>query len=220
MNQRVIQFDVRLKRDEYVHAMWDRAVRERFLLRPTIDWPLSVDPLVWPSIFFSKIFRDATKGHYGQIEVDPGIDDGRYWRDLLQMKDYYRSHRLRKATGVPIAVSIFSDQPLQGDVLRFQTGNGVESVLPLGSTRPSEIPPDSEFLGYDIADASGLSGLCNCAYDATEQRILRPQWGPRLNSFGLLRTLRDAQEFSHLCNTRAREHAPFFIFGISRLQGV
>jgi hypothetical protein len=57
---------------------------------PNIEWPLSVDPLVWPSVFFSKIFREETKLPYGYIEVDPEIDGGEQYHNmmiLLQAED-------------------------------------------------------------------------------------------------------------------------------------
>jgi hypothetical protein len=97
--------------------------------------------------------------------------------------------------------------------------HGIHCALNLGHAVPAELPPGSEFLGYDVADASWISGLTNCEYSPEEKRRIRPVWTSRLNSFGLLKTLEDAEEFKRISEERATEHAPFWIYGISRLPG-
>ena len=217
MNQRLVRFDVRLHKDAYVSEFWGEEHRSQFLLRPEIEWPLSVDPLAWPSVFYSKIFRDATNLSYGDIEVDPETDDGRYWLGLDEMKAYYEARRKTGTSGVYVAIHLFSEQSLAGDVILYKAAGGIQCGLMLDNTDPSECPYGSELLGYDAADASGISGLANCSYTPDEKRRLGPIWASRLNFFGLLNTLDDAIEFRKLCDTRVPEHSPFWIYGISRL---
>ena len=217
MNQRLMRFDVRLPKDEYVGTLWDEEHRNRFLLRPEIEWPLSVDPMVWPSVFFSKIFRDATKLPYGNIEVNPATDDGKYWLNLEQMQAYYAAHKRPGSRGVFIAIHLFSERSLAEDTVPYSLPDGIQAALVLGHANPSECPANSEIVGYDVADASGISGLTNCGYPASEKLHLGRAWASRLNSFGLLKTLEDATEFRKLSDARAPEHAPFWVYGISRL---
>lgn len=217
MNQRLIRFDVRLHKDDYVDKFWTPANRNRFLLRPGTDWPLSIDPLVWPSVFFSRIFRDATKIEYGNIEVSPATDEGKYWLSLEQMRAYYRSHKQPGDRGVLVAIHIFSELSLAENIVPYMLADGIQCALTFGDVDPCELPTGSEFLGYDVADASWISGLTNCEYTLEEHLRLAPMWGTRLNSFGLLKDIGDAMEFKEISDKRVPEHSPFWIYGISRL---
>lgn len=217
MNERLIRFDVRLRKDDYVEAFWDEEHRNRFLLKPGIEWPLSIDPLVWPSVFSSRIYRDATDRPGGNIEVDPAVDGGNYWLSLAQMRAHYAANKLPNANSISVAIHLFSEKSLKEDMIPYSSSEGIQCALSLGRTIPSESPPGSEFLGYDVADASWISGLTNCEYTSDEQQRLRPLWVARLNPFGLLKTVDDALEFRQVCDTRAPEHAPFWVYGISRL---
>lgn len=76
MNRRVVQFDVRLDKGDYLNAFWNRERRDGFLLRPDIEWPFSVDPFVWPSVFYSEIFREAVDVPNASIDVPPSTDNG------------------------------------------------------------------------------------------------------------------------------------------------
>ena len=53
MNRWLIRFDVRAAKQQYLDSRWDRDARKQFLLLPDIEWPLSVDSMVWPSVFYS-----------------------------------------------------------------------------------------------------------------------------------------------------------------------
>src|SRR3954464_4762530 len=50
VNRWLIRFDVRADKDHYVRARWDANARTRYLLRPDVTWPLSVDRRVCPSV--------------------------------------------------------------------------------------------------------------------------------------------------------------------------
>jgi hypothetical protein len=89
----------------------------------------------------------------------------------------------------------------------------------LGHTNPSEPPTGSELLGFDVAEASWISGLNNCGYTAEDKEQLQPTWSRRLNEFGLLKTYEDAAEFKGISDRRAQEDAPFWVFSISRVPG-
>jgi hypothetical protein len=73
---------------------------------------------------------------------------------------------------------------------------------------------DWPVVGYDVADASLLSGLMNCGYSQPERRALRPAWATKLNRSGLFDSVEDAFAFRAVTDSRVPEHAPFFVFAI------
>lgn len=175
------------------------------------------DPLVWPSVFYSNIFREASKLPYGSIEVDAFIDDGKYWLNLEQMKAHYECHKKANAQGVPIAITLFSERSFAGDTISYTLPEGIQCGMTVEHTEPSEVPAGSELLGFDVADASGISGLTNCGYTPEDKGQLQSKWVGRLNDFGLLNTYEDALEFRDVSDKRVEEHAPFWIYSICRL---
>lgn len=217
MNHRLVRFDVRLDKEHYLDAFWDKDHRNRFLLKPDIEWPLSVDPLVWPSVFYSEIFRKASTLPYGSIEVPPSTDDGQYWLNLERMKNYYGTHKKADSGGVLIGIDLFSEKSLAEDLVPYETRTGIQCALAIGHTVPNELPAGSELLGYDVADASWISGLSNCDYSSEDGNQLRRLWASRLNEFGLLSTLEDATQFKLLSDARVPDHSPFWIYGIRRV---
>jgi hypothetical protein len=171
-----MHFDVRVHKDDYVGTFWDEEHRSRFLLQPEIEWPLSIDPSVWPSVFFSKIFRNATKLPYGNIEVDPATDDGKYWLNLEEMRAYYDTHKRPGPHGIFVAIHLFSERSLAEDMVPYLLPGGIQAGLTLDHTVPTESPTGSKLLGYDVADASWISGLTNCGYAANEKPQLSRVW--------------------------------------------
>ena len=218
MNRWLIQFDVRLANEQYVSRHWLTDARARYLLRPDITWPLSVDALVWPSVFFSTIFRNPAFESYSAIEVDHTVDDGNYWLDLDRMRTYYDSHQAQAPGGVFVGIELLSERAAEGDRISYKEPDGIQCALLLEQTVPARLPEGSTLLGYDVADASRISGLTNCEYTEEEIRELGPLWANRLNSFGLLSTVDDAVAFREVCDQRVPEHAPFWIYGLWRLR--
>lgn len=78
-------------------------------------------------------------------------------------------------------------------------------------------PASLEFLGFDVADFSGISALSNCEYRRAEKERLIPIWIPRMNGHGLLTSFEHATEFRQLSDSRIPEHSPFWVYGLSRL---
>jgi len=83
----------------------------------------------------------------------------------------------------------------------------------IGPTRPERRSSAWRLLGFDIT-GSGISGLSNCGYDASELDYLAKEWSSDLNGYHLFDDLERAFEFRKLTNARVPEHAPFFVIGL------
>ncbi|HKW02078.1 MAG TPA: hypothetical protein VJN96_19810 [Vicinamibacterales bacterium] len=220
MDHRIVRFDVRLNNGDYLNASWDKARRDSFLLKPDVEWPLSVDPLVWPSVFYSAIFREAVDTSYSSIEVPPSTDGGKYWLNLDRMTAHYDRHKKTDTSGVMVAIELFFPEALLvGDVVHYEQLDGIQCGIWLDRTIPAELPSGCALLGYDVADAGWISGLTNCGYVTGEKEPLARAWATRLNQFGLLSSLEDALEFKRMTDERVKEHSPFWVYGIWQVSG-
>jgi len=160
--------------------------REKFLLRPDVECPLTVDTLIWPSRF-------------EKAEPDWG---GGLWLSLAEMREMLRE---QGGSAVLIAVELLAPA-------------GIVDRYPSPLIDSEEVPSGSVCLGHDVADGWFTSGLCNCGHSAEELTSMRPQWGPRINEFGLLRDERDALALRELTDARVPEHAPFWVYRLSRIE--
>jgi hypothetical protein len=215
LNRWLIEFDVRASKEQYVGRRWDKDSRAEYLLRPDVEWTLSVDRSVWPSVFFSTHFRDF-RDSYSTIAVDPDLD-GMSWLNLERMRTHYNAQRALAPGGMLVAIELLSERTLEEPVVLYEIQGGIQCGIELEPTVPDRPPEGSTLLGYDVADAGWVSGLSNCGYTEEETRVLGSEWGPRLNSDGLLSTLEDAVAFRHLTDQRVPEHAPFWVYALWRL---
>ncbi len=215
MNRWLLQFDVRAGKEQYVNRRWTAGSRAEYLLRPDIEWPLSIDQGVWPSVFYQKAFENPINAD-SAIEIEPAVHD-RCEVDLERLRTYYDSHRALALGGVFIAVELVSEKEAEGDLMYYVIDGNIQCGIPLEHAVPDRPPDGSSLLGYDVADAGWISGLANCSYTKEDVRDLGPVWAPALNSFGLLTTLEDAIRFREVCDRRVPEHAPFWIYALWRL---
>jgi len=68
-------------------------------------------------------------------------------------------------------------------------------------------------VGYDVCDATLLSGLLNCGYQAQDKEKYKAT-ALELNEWHLFRTPRQAEAYAELSNGRIPEHQPFGVFGV------
>lgn len=214
VQQRLLGYDVR---ELWMDGdLWDRSRREVFLLRTEVAKPLSVDPIVWPSVFDTGQgigLPDPERRRLGLagIPTPPwtGANAG-LWKDLDAMKNYLAENWANPQPNAVIAVSWFSN--------RYFTDAGKVGPY-VGETVPPIRNSEWAFLGFDVADGSLVSGLTNCGYTEPEARDLRADWQVHLNDHHLLVELAEAFRFRELANERIREHAPFFVFGLHLVEG-
>jgi hypothetical protein len=217
MNRWLIEFDVRTAPEQYVSGRWDATSRAGYLLRPEVEWPLSVDGLVWPSVFRLKGVEGLDLPSYSPIEIDPAVAGGDVWLDLDRLQACYDAHRGLAPGGVFIALELLSEKEAEAERIPYDLPGGIQAAVWLEPTVPERLPDGSTLLGYDVADAGRISGLSDCGYTEDEIRDLVPRWAARLNSFGLLDTVEDAIAFREVCDARVPEHVPFWIYALWRL---
>jgi hypothetical protein len=167
-------------------------IREVFLLRPEIELPYSVDEHVWPSVW--------------GMNDGPQADRNGLWLNLGRLQRSLIEHG---RTAILIAVELL----VPGNPPAF----GFPYSLIDSTQEPPTVPDDSICLGFDVADGGFWSGLSNCGYSEAERAELRPKWHGRINDFGLLKSEQDALEFRDLSDARVPEHAPFWVYRLSRL---
>jgi hypothetical protein len=172
-----------------------REDRARFLIRPEVSGPASVDPDVWP-----QVAAQRAQGYPFPL-----------WGSVSEIL------RSCPGLGLPgpgepsiVEIAVVVDEPSrlnwEGALLGWLRP-GDDSALALASTR----------LGYDVADRFLLSGLNNCMLSPKELDYARQRWAPQINSVGLFEDEGEALAFSTACDSIVPEHAPFYPY---RIQGV
>jgi hypothetical protein len=177
---------------------WSRERRESFLFKLDVPSPLSVDNLVWPSVF----------KHDAWPPVDFANEE--LWSDLAALK----------ASAIAIDPNHAGESNLIGVsvVAADEEERDYWEIFVSANLKPPDDQVKTVFLGYDVAHRSMLSGLSNCGLDPNREDVeaLRRRWGPVLNDHHLFDSLVEAGQFRLLSNQRVKEHAPFSIFGITR----
>lgn len=200
-------YDVRVSAGAAARV-WEQQRREAFLLNPRTSTPLSVDESCWPSVFrYSKGGRE-TISDARAILVEPSDFRHSVFR-LWPKLDEMIAATSQDVRGSVVAVQVFSIKPLME--VEFWRG-ALEGFEP---RKPGF--ENWKFLGYDVADESRQSGLCNCQYSEAEFKKLRPEWQRRLNQAGLIPSMEDALEFRSLTDHRVPEHSPFYVYSVHQM---
>jgi hypothetical protein len=195
-------------------APWDEGRRTRFLLRLDVLQPLSIDRMVWPSVFdLHPELAPPYVGPYG------------YWEDLGDLRRHVDASRATlgdawlAAFAVVTTVCAADEWTALDGFLRGIHPDGTPGEHPSSVAHPAAVEESWSFLGYDVADLGGISGLANCGFLPEREDIaaLRDRWAPRLNSVHLFGDLGAAREFKEFSNRRVPEHAPFFVLEIWRV---
>ncbi len=194
----LVGYDLRV--DPAVASLsWGPERRRQFLLRQDVAHPLSVDPMVWPSRFWQLHVPPGmgVPRHVGTVAVPPGTpaySSLGLWTDLACLRAFASEARLDAA----------------GPALAILAWTGDAMVQSFAADEPAALD-GWRSLGFDVADASLVSGLANCGY-GDERAALAVEWASRLNAHGLLETPDAAFAFRDLTDARVLEHAPFLVF--------
>ncbi len=167
---------------------WGTDRRERYLLRPEISRPLSVDRTVWPAPDRSV------------HEVDHPLP----WIGVEAVRRRWMSSQGGNGDWALVAIgTVAADAEAREHLARHR---GIDSVLDVG--------PAWRLLGYDVADEGNISGLSNCGFGEDEMVSLRATWASRINDYGLMTNLSDALSFRSITDRRVSEHAPFQVYAL------
>jgi hypothetical protein len=106
MNNYLVGFDIRLSAEQYVELWWDQKHRDEYLLRPDTPWPLSVDGLVWPSMF--RVAKLDSLPDLAPYVID--LAPGRFpdFADLEQLKKIREMSG--KEGGIILAIELFTEK--------------------------------------------------------------------------------------------------------------
>jgi hypothetical protein len=205
--QTLLGFDAR--------EMWLTGLRELgpgggrpndFLLRTDVDDVLSVDKMVWPSIFRTAVTLDSGPELPLPQWVGTNVP---FWEDLGALREAIPAGFGEAHPFWLVAATWHTDLGFREE--ERQEGKILGPYL--ASTTPPQLDSRWSFLGFDVADP-GISGLSNCGYDDTERDTLATEWAHHLNRNHLFDSLERAFAFRSLTNTRVPEHAPFFVIGL------
>lgn len=199
--EQLVGFDAREAWIGYAEA-WPESRRERYLLRTDVEKPLSVDRLVWPSLLERNLGARASASN--PLGLRNAIDD-------VQRVLAESTQRLA-GPYMPVAATLAAIQLAPDEEQQWAP---IFAVLPGGG--PSR---DWPLLGYDVADLGLTSGLMNSGYSSDDRAALHARWAPLLNQFHLLTDREQATEFKTISDRRVPEHAPFFVYGLYRIEQV
>ncbi len=212
MIEEFLGFDVRLNAEEYLSRIWTSDRRSKYLLYPQTSWPLSVDLMVWPSIFKyqSTQVGPMRAGMDGLIDAD-SINTRHsalvLWPNLEEMNNCLSDKKESKTlSGTKIAISLHVDK----EALAKEYWSAV--LHPALSM--NDLPKNWKLIGYDIADQDMISGMSNCDYKADEVVALRELCKDHLNEYGLFHSFEDALSFRGLTDKRVPNHSPFYIYSL------
>lgn len=204
--ERLLGFDARERWLDGA-TWWSAERRKRYLLRP-VPKPLSVDVLVWPSVFGDGL----PPGERARLGLDEarlpgwrGANAG-LWDDLDRMRSHLAT--LEYSSGEPFRVIAVTWSSRDG--FRRSAAGGPY----LEPTNPGTPGAHGRSLGHDVADGSLLSGLSNCGYSEAERNVQSNRWGPHLNEHHLFADVDQAFAFRAACDLRVPEHAPFYVLRI------
>lgn len=195
---------------------WDERRKRDFLFRLDVVRPLSIDPQVWPSAFDRVgVPQPAWVGIFAPL-----------WESLADLRQAVDAglpagSSCLAAFARVTAVCTPDEQRALETQLRGIHPDGTPGGLPESISVPAAVEPGWTFLGYDVADLGGLSGLMNCGFvpEIEDADALRARWGPKLNAWHLFDDLGDARVFKDFSNQRVEEHAPFYVDGIWIVEG-
>ncbi len=212
MRETLIGFDLRTPIDDALAASWNSKQREEFLLKPSIHAPISVDPSIWPSLLpIESIVMPPSAGVLAQPsrEVFKGEQTAfGLWRSSEDVRRWWFGASNNKRQGRLIAISLV-DQPFLPDDGWIR--NALDPQL-----LPSEELEASRYMnvGFDVADRSLISSVCNCGFVRLGRETLAKEWSNSVNEFGLFSEFADALKFRELSDAVIEEHAPFYVLSL------
>lgn len=175
---------------------WSPDRIDQYLLKANIIKPMSVDVMVWDTLFHQLDFR-----------LPDWIGPRQAWDSLERLYMFINSINISSEYWV-IAITQWTSVD--------QEAKHKEAY----DVHPSSVSDDWTLLGFDIADEFLLSGLMNCGYWPEEREVISKQFAGHLNEHHLFDDLDIALRFKTLSDQRVIEHSPFNVYGIYLVESV
>ncbi|HVR11906.1 MAG TPA: hypothetical protein VMW75_27945 [Thermoanaerobaculia bacterium] len=186
-------------------AGWPATRQGAALYKLDVVKPLSVDEMVWPSVF--EVDRNLKRPKWTGYVQD-------LWANLARLKETLQAgwcENPRPSCLIAVTRVKGGSGPAQEAAWR----NRVDSF------NPPALSKEWRPLGFDVADTFLQSGLTNGRFlEDDDVPALRAAWGPLLNGWHLFKKMSDAAKFQKMADSRMPEHSPFFIYTLWLIQAI
>jgi hypothetical protein len=203
-NQRLLGFSARERwlsppGDGAREGGWTEENKRAWLLHSDVERPLSVDHLVWPTVF--DVDQTLLEPDYHGPLQD-------LWSDLgamISCIDKQWKGSWKSSAIIAITLCLPEAGELAAEI----------SELGMDTTIPATIDSEWHVLGFDVADRWLLSGLSNCTHTTeADFQALRQRFAFSINRYHLFDLEQHARDFRCVSDLRVKDHAPFFVFCI------
>lgn len=223
-NEYIVGFDARriiLKENE----KWTDERKRLYLIEEKSTRVFSVDENVWPTFvkhrldqFILDMPPEKREKMFPNLDVDQSEPlapewigfNAPFWENLHDLKRYLDLVNPTEEIWVTAATIFLTEEmmPTRKDYPPY-----------IEPTNPPNLDSPWIMLGYDIADPFRCSGLSNCGYrDCDFKQYSREYWAKKLNENHLFSEFDSALAFSKFSDKRIPEHAPFYVYGLYRIE--
>lgn len=193
----IIGYDVREMWFPYSERWTDE--QRRSLLRVDLVKPLSVDRVIWPSVF----------------ATDFSLSDSEWWGvpNAFPVPAEFRTNLGLWNNRDAMLRQLNHDRPVWAIAITLAASAGMTGVLTSGHDRIADaVDLAWTLLGYDVAEQRLWSALASSPH--TEASA----WADKLNEYHLFSALGDARAFAADARRRQPGRAPFEVFGIYKIE--
>jgi hypothetical protein len=196
-----------------VARYWPIERRRWYLPRIGVSSPLSVDRMVWASVFDDGETGCGMAEHDREVlgltghPLRPWVGPNRpFWESLNELTDCL------------VASSLSGDRFALIEVHGF--GTRAASPRPRAKRNGPHGHPDlartsrRALLGFDVADTAFVSGIANLGFDRPRADCFPTELRAQLNSHCLFADLDSAYSLTDVLNVHVPQHAPFHVYGV------
>jgi hypothetical protein len=187
MEELMVGFDAREMSIDF-NQTWTDDQKQTFLLRHDIVKPLTVDTMIWKSVFEVS---GIELPDYRSLRSD-------LWSELSKLRHFLKSSAITEPYWL-IAIT--------------QIGIELEEWLYYRDiVEPVSVDAAWKFLGYDVAEETLLSGICDMGYREDDGAFARQKYAPHLNQYNLFTDREIAADFAKWSDLRDPGHGPFHLY--------
>lgn len=199
MEEKILGFQLRV--DPKQINRWSPSRRATYLLRESVQAPLSVDTSVWP------LSRNSEASLRLFVDYGPEPGDAPNGLGVYRLRDVSAVAPADAPGGViliAITIQEKSFQDIRSKHLIAEVTTSIADLAAIGW----------RLLGYDVADSWLTSALLNCGFEPHVKLSLAKQFDGNLNYHGLFLRQVEAAEFAAASDFRIAGHAPFLVYGL------